>query len=73
MKKFLFLILILFVSIMITPFSMQSYAENSNNSIEFETYYPKNVLEYSNLEDDSQSKFTNRLLDDIKEKLKRCE
>ena len=47
-----------------------------------ETNTPTNVIideaieitkEYSNLEDDSQSKFTNRLLDDIKEKLKRCE
>ena len=47
-----------------------------------ETNTPANVIideaieitkEYSNLEDDSQSKFTNRLLDDIKEKLKRCE
>ena len=47
-----------------------------------ETNTPANIVideaieitkEYSNLEDDSQSKFTNRLLDDIKEKLKRCE
>ena len=47
-----------------------------------ETNTPANVIideaieitkEYSNLEDDSQSKFTNRLLDDIKEKIKRCE
>lgn len=47
-----------------------------------ETNTPANVIideaieitkEYSNLEDDSQSKFTNRLLDDIKEKLNRCE
>ena len=47
-----------------------------------ETNTPTNVIideaieitkEYSNLEDDSQSKFTNRLLDDIKEKLKRYE
>lgn len=47
-----------------------------------ETNTPANVIideaieitkEYSNLEDDSQSRFTNRLLDDIKEKLKRCE
>ena len=29
--------------------------------------------EYSNLDDESQSKFTNRLLDDIKEYLGRCE
>ena len=29
--------------------------------------------EYSNLEDEAQSKFTNRLLDDIKEYLGRCE
>ena len=47
-----------------------------------ETNTPANIVideaieitkEYSNLEDDSQSKFTNRLLDDIKEKIKRCE
>ena len=47
-----------------------------------ETNTPANIVideaieitkEYSNLEDDSQSKFTNRLLDDIKEKLNRCE
>lgn len=47
-----------------------------------ETNTPVNIVideaieitkEYSNLEDDSQSKFTNRLLDDIKEKLNRCE
>ena len=47
-----------------------------------ETNTPTNVIideaieitkEYSNLEDDSQSKFTNRLLDDIKEKIKKCE
>lgn len=47
-----------------------------------ETNTPVNIVideaieitkEYSNLEDDSQSKFTNRLLDDIKEKIKRCE
>lgn len=29
--------------------------------------------EYSNLEDEAQSKFTNRLLDDIKESLGKCE
>lgn len=29
--------------------------------------------EYSNLEDEAQSKFTNRLLDDIKEYIGRCE
>jgi N utilization substance protein B len=47
-----------------------------------ETNTPVNIVieeaieitkEYSNLEDDSQSKFTNRLLDDIKEKIKKCE
>lgn len=47
-----------------------------------ETDTPANIVideaieitkEYSNLEDDSQSKFTNRLLDDIKEKIKKCE
>lgn len=47
-----------------------------------ETNTPANIVideaieitkEYSNLEDDSQSKFTNRLLDDIKEKLNKCE
>ena len=47
MKRFLFLIFILLVSIMIAPFSIQSYAENSNNAQdnaqEFETYYPKYV------------------------------
>ena len=60
MKRFLFLIFILLVSIMIAPFSIQSYAENSNNAQDnaqdFETYYPKNILEYSNL--DGVSKIT---------------
>ena len=29
--------------------------------------------EYSNLDDEAQSKFTNRLLDEIKDSLNRCE